>query len=57
MGLPSPFPKPLAPPDMRNGGGVHFSMVSNTWNTNYPLWFPFSEGDENQHFRFSIRLR
>ena len=57
MGLPSPFPTPLAPPDMSNGGGVHFSMVSNTWNTNYPLWFPFSEGDENQHFRFSIRLR
>lgn len=57
MGLPSPFPTPLAPPDMSNGGGVHFSMVSNTWNTNYPLWFPFSEGDENQRFRFSITLR
>jgi hypothetical protein len=57
MGLPSPFPTPLVPPDMRNGGGVHFSMVSNTWNTNYPLWFPFSDGDENQRFRFSITLR
>jgi hypothetical protein len=32
-------------------------MVSNTWNTNYPLWFPFSDGDENQRFRFSITLR
>jgi hypothetical protein len=32
LGMASQFPTPLAPPDM--AGGVHFSMVSNTWNTN-----------------------
>jgi hypothetical protein len=32
LGAASPFPTPLAPPDMTLG--AHFSMSSNIWNTN-----------------------
>ena len=48
-------------------GGVNFSLVDNTWNTNYPEWYPFIEagtatpfpggvGDENSRFRFQISI-
>ena len=63
VGGPLPAPTPLTVPDPR--GGVHFSLVDNTWNTNYPEWYPFIEpatatafpggdGDENSRFRFAI---
>jgi hypothetical protein len=33
-------------------GGVHFALVGNIWNTNYPFWFPWLQGDEDSRFRF-----
>ena len=65
IGDPLPAPTPLMVPDPL--GGVHFSLVDNTWNTNYPEWYPFieaatatpfpgGEGDENSRFRFVISI-
>ena len=41
VGDPLPSPGPYVTPDPL--GGVHFSLVDNTWNTNYPEWYPFIE--------------
>ena len=41
VGGPLPAPTPLTVPDPR--AGVHFILVDNTWNTNYPEWYPFIE--------------
>ena len=65
VGEPLPSPAPFVVPDPL--GGVHFSLVANTWNTNYPEWYPFieadsatafpgGEGDENSRFRFVISI-
>ena len=54
LGAPSPFPQVAGPPDMSQG--VHFAMVGNVWNTNYPLWYPFVPGDGEQRFRFVISI-
>ena len=54
VGEPLPAPTPLATPDPL--GGVHFSLVNNLWNTNYPEFYPFREGDENSRFRFSLTV-
>jgi hypothetical protein len=65
VGDPLPSPGPYITPDPL--GGVHFSLVDNSWNTNYPEWYPFieagtatpfpgGEGDENSRFRFVISI-
>merc|ERR1711957_258547 len=38
------------------GGGWHFNLHNNLWNTNYPLWYPFVPEDEErgQVFRFRV---
>eukprot|EP01047_Picozoa_sp_COSAG01_P050265 COSAG01_NODE_5063_length_4518_cov_2.220923_5_plen_298_part_01 len=36
IGSPEPVPTPLVAPDV--SGGVHFALVGNVWNTNYPFW-------------------
>ena len=65
VGEPLPSPGPYVTPDPL--GGVHFSLVDNTWNTNYPEWYPFieasqatafpgGEGDENSRFRFVMSI-
>jgi len=37
------------------GGGWHFNLHNNLWNTNYPLWYPFvPDDDAGQKFRFRI---
>ena len=53
VGNPLPAPTPLVTPDPL--GGVHFSLVNNIWNTNYPEFFPFREGDENSRYRFLLQ--
>ena len=37
VGTASPLPTPLVKPD--TSGGVHFALVGNMWNTNYPFWY------------------
>ena len=65
VGEPLPSPGPYVTPNPL--GGVHFSLVDNTWNTNYPEWYPFieashattfpgGEGDENTRFRFVMSI-
>jgi len=55
VGEPIAVPTPLKPPDVL--GGVHFSLVDNIWNTNYPMWYPFKDGDEASQFRFELSIK
>ena len=50
IGERSPLPTPLRVPDA--GKGVHFALIGNIWNTNYPFWYPFVAGDESSQLRF-----
>lgn len=50
---PTPFPAPLAPL-VQHLHGVAFNLHNNIWNTNYPLYYPFTSGDENFKARFTI---
>jgi hypothetical protein len=54
IGSPEPVPTPLVAPDV--SGGVHFALVGNVWNTNYPFWYPFVPEDRNAQFRFKIEF-
>ena len=55
LGEASPFVSPrTAAPDMARG--VHFNIVQNIWNTNYVLWYPFDEADENIRSRFRLDI-
>jgi len=51
---PTPFPAPLDPIDMSKVLGVAFNLHNNIWNTNYPLWYPFEDKDENFKAKFSV---
>ena len=42
VGEPIAVPTPLLAPDAL--GGVHWALVGNIWNTNYPFWYPFTAG-------------
>ncbi len=46
------MPTPLRAPNVAEG--VHFALVGNLWNTNYPFWYPFEEEDSSSQFRFEI---
>lgn len=37
IGSASPVPTPLVVPNIT--GGIHFALVGNIWNTNYPFWY------------------
>ena len=52
VGEASPVPSPLHAPDPR--GGIHWALVGNLWNTNYPFWYPFVEADKDAKFRFQF---
>lgn len=54
---PTPFPIPLDPFQDTDVTGVAFNLHNNIWNTNYPLWYPFTAGDENFKARFAISFR
>ena len=51
---PTPFPAPLDPIDASKVLGVAFNLHNNIWNTNYPLWYPFTDNDKNFKARFSV---
>lgn len=51
---PTPFPVPLETLGSDNVIGVAFNMHNNIWNTNYPLYYPFIEGDKNFRARFTL---
>ena len=48
------FPIPLQPiPDIT---GVAFKIYNNIWDTNWIMWYPFVDGDENLRARFSLEF-
>lgn len=36
--------------------GMFVDLATNVWNTNWPLWYPWREGDEDSRFRFVLHL-
>jgi len=48
LGEMSPLAYSASPPDISKG--IHFSLFTNAWGTNYLQWF-----GENTRFRFSLR--
>jgi len=55
FGLRSPWPAPLDK-DPNPKDGIHFLLSNNIWGTNYAMWYPFNEGDEDSKFRFELLL-
>ena len=58
LGTATPFPTPrTGPPDMH--GGTHFNILQNIWNTNYVMWYPFNDSDDDADVRsrFSMQLQ
>ena len=55
LGEVTPFPTPRTEaPDMVKG--VHWNIVQNIWNTNYVLWYPYTEADATLRSRFEMVL-
>jgi hypothetical protein len=54
IGMASPVPTPLVVPNVQDG--VHFPLVGNIWNTNYPFWYPFDANDKSSQFRFQYQF-
>eukprot|EP00040_Diaphanoeca_grandis_P025095 m.138598 g.138598 ORF g.138598 m.138598 type:complete len:904 (+) comp30005_c0_seq1:320-3031(+) len=52
VGSSTPVPTPLTVPDSR--GGMHWALVGNIWNTNYPFWYPFVDSDAASKYRFKM---
>jgi len=54
FGAPSIFPVPTTtqPPEM--GEGFSYLLINNLWNTNYPCFIPWREGDEEIRWRFAL---
>ena len=51
---PNPLPILSRPEETAKLLGFAFNIHNNVWNTNYPLWYPFAEGDQN--FRANFHL-
>ena len=34
-----------------------FILLDNIWETNYPIWYPYTSNDNNTLFRFNIQLQ
>jgi len=49
----NPLPVPLTPPQSI-AGGMNFLLHNNLWNTNYPLWYPFDNSNQDDKFRFVL---
>jgi hypothetical protein len=53
VGAATPWPSPrTAAPDMTQG--VHWNIVQNLWNTNYIMWYPFTDADAAISSRFEL---
>ncbi len=48
---PTPFPAPLDPIAPSSIKGMAFNLHNNVWNTNYPLWYPFTQGEGDQNYK------
>ncbi|WAR01890.1 hypothetical protein MAR_008448 [Mya arenaria] len=54
--IPSPFPIPLAPIQQGEITGFAFNLYNNMWDTNYILWYPYIQEDENFKARFQVNF-
>ncbi|KAK6980368.1 hypothetical protein BgiMline_021379 [Biomphalaria glabrata] len=52
--IDSPFPVPLQPFECSTLRNFSFNIYNNIWNTNYPMWYPFNQQDENFKAEFTI---
>uniref|UniRef100_A0A2C9LDB6 Glycoside hydrolase family 38 N-terminal domain-containing protein n=1 Tax=Biomphalaria glabrata TaxID=6526 RepID=A0A2C9LDB6_BIOGL len=52
--IDSPFPVPLEPFECSTLRNFSFNIYNNIWNTNYPMWYPFNQQDENFKAEFTI---
>jgi hypothetical protein len=54
FGAPSIFPIPTttAPPEIEEG--FSYLLINNLWNTNYPCFIPWSEGDDEIRWKFAL---
>ena len=48
---PTPFPFLKQPPLGTKLNGFAFNLHNNIWNTNYPLWYPFTDLEEDRNFK------
>ena len=51
---PTPFPYLERPEKAKFVDGFAFNIHNNIWNTNYPLWYPFTEEDKNFNALFKM---
>jgi len=49
------FPAPLVPFSDKITG-MAFNIYNNIWETNYIMWYPYTDNDENFRARFAIEL-
>eukprot|EP01118_Nematostelium_gracile_P005782 TRINITY_DN1838_c0_g1_i1.p1 TRINITY_DN1838_c0_g1~~TRINITY_DN1838_c0_g1_i1.p1 ORF type:complete len:717 (-),score=180.87 TRINITY_DN1838_c0_g1_i1:73-2223(-) len=55
----NPFPTPLSSSNNENDDvviGMDFNLHNNIWGTNYPMWYPFQQEDQNLKFRFTLQF-
>lgn len=52
----SPFPAVAPLPSTALQNGLSFNLLNNVWNTNFPLWYPYTatERDASLLYRFEI---
>ena len=53
---PTPFPFIKQPPLGARLDGFAFNIHNNIWNTNYPLWYPFTNLDEDMNFKARFHM-
>jgi hypothetical protein len=53
---PTPFPYPFQKSKEYIQTGMGFNLHNNIWNTNYPLWYPFTEGEGDENFASHYEL-
>jgi len=49
------FPAPLGPFSDKITG-MAFNIYNNIWETNYIMWYPYADNDENFRARFAIEF-
>ena len=54
FGAPSIFPIPTTSEPPEIGEGFSYLLINNLWNTNYPCFIPWIEGDDEIRWRFVL---
>ena len=53
---PTPFPYIKQPSPGMPLDGFAFNLHNNIWNTNYPLWYPFTDLEEDKNFKARFHM-